>query len=240
MSAKNQSGSEQDRLVRENARLRGDLLTIASRVSHDLRTPLGSILNSGELMREILMEKDPASAVLIDPLFSSVEELQRLIKGLSLVVRASVQPLPKSLVKMDEIVGGVLQEIESRILKKGAGVKSPPAWPEVEGVPSWLAFIWWQLIVNALQHGGPKIELGWQSDKHEHRFWIRDNGQGVPGPWRAKLFQPFDSLHQPDSTRGLGLSVVQRLVELQDGECGYEQNAGGTCFFFILPTSSPA
>lgn len=240
MPPKSQPSSEQDRLVRENARLRGDLLTIASRVSHDLRTPLGSIVNSGELVREILLEKDAASAVFIEPLFNSVEELQRLIKGVSMVAKASVQPVPKSFVKMDEIVGGVLQEIESRILKKKAEVKSPQAWPEVEGVPSWLAFIWWQLIVNALQHGGPKIELGWQGDKHEYRFWITDNGQGVPGPWRAKLFQPFDTLHEPDSTRGLGLSVVQRLVELQGGECGYELNADRTCFFFSLPMPGPS
>ncbi|MEI9866472.1 MAG: hypothetical protein WDN00_18335 [Limisphaerales bacterium] len=50
----------QDQLLRENARLRGDLLTIAVRVSHDLRTPLGGIVNTGELLKEILVEKEPA------------------------------------------------------------------------------------------------------------------------------------------------------------------------------------
>ncbi|MGA2030108.1 MAG: hypothetical protein ABSG87_08555, partial [Verrucomicrobiota bacterium] len=49
-----------EELLQENARLRGDLLTVAVRVSHDLRTPLGGIVNTGELLQEILIEKEPA------------------------------------------------------------------------------------------------------------------------------------------------------------------------------------
>ncbi|HTB86171.1 MAG TPA: HAMP domain-containing sensor histidine kinase [Candidatus Sulfotelmatobacter sp.] len=227
--------SEHDRLLRENARLRGDLLTIASRISHDLRTPLGSILNSGELLREVLHEKEPSSVALTDPLFNSVEELQRLIKNISFVAKASVRPPSKNQFNMGEIVDEVRQELEARILKKQACVKSPQTWPQVEGVPGWIAYTWWNFIVNALQHGGPQIHLGWLAEKNGHRFWINDNGPGVPVQWRAKLFQPFDSLSQADSTRGLGLSVVQRLVELQDGQCGYELNLSGPRFFFTLP-----
>lgn len=229
--------SEHDRLLQENARLRGDLLTIASRISHDLRTPLGSILNSGELLREVLAEKEPSSVAVTAPLFNSVDELQRLIRGISLVARASTRQPPKTFFKMGEIVDGVRQELESRILNKHATVRSPQTWPEVDGIPGWIAYIWWNFIVNALQHGGPLIDLGWSPDKEGHRFWISDNGPGVPAQWRAKLFQPFDSLYQPDSTRGLGLSVVQRLVELQDGRCGYELNPEGPRFYFTLPTT---
>ena len=231
----NQTISEHDRLLQENTRLRGDLLTMASRISHDLRTPLGSILNSGELLREVLAEKEPSSAAITDPIFNSVEELQRLIKGISLIAKASARPPAKTRFKMSEIVDGVREELESRILKKPATVRSPQTWPEVGGVPAWIAYIWWNFIVNALQHGGPQINLGWLQEKDGYRFWIADNGPGVPTQFRAKLFQPFESLSQPDSTRGLALSVVQRLVELQGGHCGYELNIDGPRFFFTLP-----
>lgn len=235
MSTKNKALSDYDRLVQENARLRGDLLTIASRFSHDLRTPLGSILNTGELMREILAEKDASTVRLADPLFNSVDELQALIKSISFVARASASRTPMVGVKMAEIVGGTLQELESRILKKNTRVQSPDDWPEVEGAPNWLAFIWWHLIVHTLNHGGQKIQLGWRAEKDGFRFWISDGGPGVPTPERAKLFQPFDSLHEPESTGCLELSIVQRLVELQGGHCGCETDASGNRLYFTLP-----
>jgi K+-sensing histidine kinase KdpD len=236
MSAKNKNPPETERLERENARLRGDLLTIGTRISHDLRTPLGSILSTGELLREIFHEKDPSAAALTDSIFSSVDELIRLIKCVSLVAKASAGSIPKERVPMGEIVTGMLQRLESRTLKKGAKVTAPDSWPEVEGVPAWLEFVWWNFLANALQHGGLKIQLGRIQEKGEHRFWVSDNGAGVPASTQTRLFQTFDSLHEPGSTRGLGLSLVQRLMELQGGSCGYKANPeGGAFFYFTLP-----
>jgi signal transduction histidine kinase len=230
----------QDQLSRENTRLRGDLLTVATRLSHDLRTPLGGIVNTGELLRETLIEKDPAAAALADSLFTSVDEMSKIIAQVRIITRATADQKPKERVNMAEIVSGVLQRLESRILKTQAMIIEPNAWPKVNGVAEWLEFIWWNLLANALQHAGekPQIELNWCQGNDGLRFQVCDNGGGVPAEVRAKLFQPFDSLHQPGSTYGLGLSVVQRLVELQGGDCGYEPNPkGGSCFFFILPAN---
>ena len=226
-------------LVRENARLRGDLATIAGRISHDLRSPLGGIVNTGELLREMLIEKEPAAAAaLADSLFASVDEMIKLIGQLRVITQASAHPKTKARVNLAELVAGVLQQLESRILKTQATVVEPDSWPEVSAVPDWLQFIWWNLLANALQHAGekPRIELNWRPEKDGYCFQVCDHGGGVPAEVRARLFQPFDSLHQPGSARGLGLSVVQRLVDLQGGHCGYEPNSkGGACFFFTLP-----
>ena len=228
-----------EELLRENARLGGDLLTVAVRVSHDLRTPLGGIVNIGELLQEILAEKEPAAVALVDSLFTSVDEMSKLIGQIRIITRATADPKPKERVNMAEIVSGVLQRLESRILKSSATVIEPGSWPEVNGVADWLEFIWWNFLANALQHAGekPQIELNWRQEKNGLRFQVCDNGVGVPAKVRTRLFQPFDSLHKPDSGWGLGLSVVQRLVDLQGGDCGYEPNPkGGACFYFTLPT----
>ncbi len=229
----------QDQLLHENARLRGDLFTVAIRVSHDLRTPLGGIVNTGELLKEILIEKEPAAAALADSLFTSVDEMSKLIGQIRVITKATADPKPKERVNMAEIVSGVLQRLESRILKKSAKVTEPGSWPEVNGVADWLEFIWWNLVANALQHAGekPQIELNWRQEKDGFRFQVCDSGGDIPAEVRAKLFQPFDTLHKPDSGFGLGLACVQRLVDLQGGNCGYEPNSkGGSCFFFTLPT----
>jgi signal transduction histidine kinase len=229
-----------EELLRENARLRGDLLTVAVRISHDLRTPLGGIVNTGELLQEILREKEPAAAALADSLFTSVDEMSKLISQIRVIARATADPKPKERINIAEIVSGVLQRLESRILKTQATVAEPASWPEVKGVADWVEIIWWNLLANALQHAGtkPKIELQWHQEKDGFRFQVCDSGGGIPAEVCTKLFQPFDSLHKPESGFGLGLSVVQRLVDLQGGSCGYEPNpTGGACFFFMLPTT---
>ncbi len=231
-------GKTMQELLRENARLRGDLLTIATRVSHDLRSPLGAIVSTAELLKEILLEKNPNDALLTEPLFTSVDELTKLISQVRILTKATAEPKPKEWLKMGTIVFGALQRLESRISKKSATVVEPEFWPKVNGVADWLEFIWCNLLTNALQHAGekPRIELSWQKTKSGFRFQVFDHGGGVPAGAVAKLFQPFDSLHMPDSSSGLGLSVVQRLVELQGGGCGYTQTPnGGACFYFTLP-----
>ena len=222
----------------ENARLRGDLLTVASRVSHDLRTPLGGIVSTAEAIREILVEHDPSAVGLADSLLGSAEEIAQLVRQVSYMARASASPLPKAEVHMAEPVFAALQRLESRVLKREAMVKEPDSWPVLQGVGAWLETIWWNLIMNALRHGGPKchIELGWTQLQDSLRFWITDSGPGVPDALRGKLFKEFHLLHEFHDVPGLGLSIVQRLVDLQGGRCGHEAPAhGGACFYFTLP-----
>jgi signal transduction histidine kinase len=222
-----------EELLRENARLRGDLLTVARRISHDLRTPLGGIVTTSEVLKEMLADNSPSSASLVAPIFNSAEGMAKLIERMSFVLKASVNPIAKEPVKMGEAVFRALQSLESKVLKKNMTVSEPSSWPEVSGVAAWLEVVWWNLLVNAVQHGKSRIELGWSQGKNGWRFWICDDGGGVPAEKIDKLFQPFDSLHGPDATQGLGLSIVQRLVELQDGGCGHEP--GGGRFYFTLP-----
>ena len=166
--------SAQESLLPENARLRGDFLTIAVRISQVLRTPLGGIVNTGELLQEILLEKDPAAAALADSLFTSVDELSKLIGQIRMIAKATANPRPKERVSTAEIVSGVLQRLESRILKSHATLVQPDSWPEVNGVDDWLEFIWWNLLTNALQHAGekPQIELSWHREKNWFRFEV--------------------------------------------------------------------
>jgi signal transduction histidine kinase len=221
-----------------NARLRGDLLTIASRISHDLRTPLNYIFNASEVMKEILVEKEPSAAAMADTLINSAEEMTQLLKRVSFVLRASLNPGETARFSMHLPASAALQRLELQIRKKNSTVKEPSSWPEVTGVESWLEIIWWNLIMNALVHGGEKarVELGWDEQKESFRFWVRDNGPGVAEERRKNLFKSFDSLHETDEFAGLGLAIVDRLVKLQGGACGHESpKTGGSLFYFELP-----
>jgi signal transduction histidine kinase len=230
--------SERDELRQENARLRGDLLTVARRVSHDLRTPLGGVISAAEAMNEILAETDPSALPLVTSLLNSAEEISQLIKRISFVVKATASPPTPAPLSMGETVWVAMQHFERMVIANGATISEPETWPEAIGVGPWLEVIWWNLLGNALHYAGPqpKIELGWRQEGESLEFWVADNGPGVAAEKNKKLFHPFHRLHEPDAAHGFGLPIVQRLVELQGGTCGYRPGArGGAYFFFILP-----
>jgi signal transduction histidine kinase len=69
------------------------------------------------------------------------------------------------------------------------------------------------------------------------RFWVRDDGGGLTIEEQARLFTPFTQLSQVHATgHGLGLSIVQRIVEKLGGQVGVESQPGqGSTFSFTLP-----
>lgn len=227
-------------LTRENALLRGDLRTIARRLGHDLRSPLNCITTAGEAMKEPTDGPDAPRTIFANSINDSVDEVVGMVERVGFVLRATAAPVPLHRVSMEEVVWGALQRLEVRMSKARGKVIQPPAWPTVSGVAAWLDVIWFNLLSNSLQHGGPspRIELGWENGSGEYRFWVRDSGRGVPADRRARLFYPFDRLNELNAPRGLGLPIVQRLLELQGGRYGYEADpAPGGTFWFTLPAA---
>jgi len=227
-----------EELSQENARLRGDLLTMAHRISHDLRTPLGSINASTELLKDLALEGSKIPENLLKSIFDSTDDIVKLLDRVSFVLKASARPVPWEVVDMGRVVFESVEKLERLVQKKKATVSKPEWWPRVTGVPPWLRMIWWNLLSNSLQHSqeGVTIRLDWKQESDAYRFWIQDDGGGVPPEKHKRLFQAFQSLHEPEAKRGLGLAIVQRLVELQNGHCGYESNGEhGSRFYFTLP-----
>ncbi|HAI69018.1 MAG TPA: hybrid sensor histidine kinase/response regulator, partial [Gammaproteobacteria bacterium] len=67
------------------------------------------------------------------------------------------------------------------------------------------------------------------------RFWVRDNGLGLSIDAMNKLFTPFTRLHKTSEGHGLGLSIVERIVEKLGGKVGVESQVGvGSVFYFTL------
>ncbi|MDB6168816.1 MAG: hypothetical protein JWM88_1680 [Verrucomicrobia bacterium] len=224
---------------RDNSRLRGDLSTLGRRISHDLRAPLSGIYSACDAINEMSGSTGDVR-VFTQTITSSADELVELIERVSFLLKTSAEPAQKEPALVGEIVFGTLQRLEKIILKTGAVVSQPTQWPVVSALPAALEIIWTDLLRNALQHGGPKprVELGWSETPVEFRFWVDDHGPGVPADRTGRLFQRFNLLHRLNATRGLGLSVVQRLAELQGGHTGYEPRAGGGArFYFTLPNA---
>lgn len=224
-------------LVRENVRLRGDLKTVARRISHDLRTPVGCIYTTSDVFKELPPGDIESVTTMASVIKESAEEISQIVDRVSFVLKASADPIAPARVDAGGILAGVLKQLDADLHKAGATVNLPTSWPEVSGVTTWLQVVWTNLIRNAFQHGGPqaRIDVTWQSENDMYRFSVNDHGGGVSESRLAGLFSRFDQLHSRH-VPGLGLSVVERLVSLQGGQCGYENiPGGGGSFYFKLP-----
>jgi signal transduction histidine kinase len=228
---------EKHDLARENARLKGDLLTISRRVNHDLRSSLNGVVTASEVIKEIFLADKPEDMELIQPVADSAAEISRLIDQVSFVAKATAGGTVFQKLPMDELVWKGLSRVERRIRELHAQVTHVDNWPVISGVGPWIETIWTNLISNALEHTGerPVIALDWSEDETTYRFWVDDRGPGVPPEKQAALFTPFHKLTESGSLRGFGLSVVQRLLELQHAGYGYElREGGGARFYFTL------
>jgi light-regulated signal transduction histidine kinase (bacteriophytochrome) len=111
----------------------------------------------------------------------------------------------------------------------------------VKGDPALLRVALKKLMENAwkfsLRSEGARIEFGECSMDDREVFYVRDNGIGFAMADSDRLFHPFQRLHELEgySGRGLGLTVVKRIVERHDGELWAEgvPNRGATFYFTV-------
>jgi signal transduction histidine kinase len=175
---------------------------------------------------------------LLKSIESSTDEMARLMERVGFIVKATARPSALEPVDMGWAFASAEDRLGRRIQERRASVAQPPSWPTVMGVALWLEAIWSDLLGNAVDHGGDgvRVEAGWGQDEGMYRFWVQDTGPGVPAGQVPGLFHPFHRLHEPDAPTGLGLAMVERLVDLQKGRCAYEAApGGGACFSFTLP-----
>lgn len=222
----------------ENDRMRGDMVVMSRRISHDLKAPLSAIVSATEVIKDGLAPGD-SLVQFANSITDSVAEQERTLRRASFVLKATAIRETLKSVAMEEPVLAMLQRTEHRAMNKNVRIKTPTQWPQVDGISSWLETIWSDLVTNAIDHGskpGGEVVIGWERAEGVYRFWVRDAGPGVPQERIKMLFYPFDLLHRLDAPRGLGLPIVQRLVELQGGRCEYRAAPeGGAEFSFLLP-----
>jgi two-component system, sensor histidine kinase and response regulator len=103
------------------------------------------------------------------------------------------------------------------------------------------------LISNALKYSRgrdvSKIEVGAREEKDDHIIYVKDNGVGFDMRYADKLFQVFQRLHSDKEFEGtgVGLAIVQRIVNRHGGRIWAEAQPGkGATFFFTLPKNPPA
>jgi PAS domain S-box-containing protein len=223
-----------------------------STLSHELRTPLTSILGSLQLLRSGVLgelHKDHDEVVeiaerngqrLLD-LINEVLDIEKIESG-----RLTIVP---ELVALDELVRDALRLNQGFADRFSVRLRldgdPPPA--TVRADRKRLMQVLTNLLSNAAKFSPPKgdVDVSVAAKDGRVRVSVSDRGPGIPAGFRSKIFGRFAQADSADSRikggTGLGLAICKRLVQMMDGDVGFEDRAGGgTTFYFELPVAGDA
>lgn len=222
-----------------------ELDAFARTVAHDLKNPLNVIIGySDMLLMDCKPDKIPDPEVIeqIRMVGQAGYRMLNIIDALLLLAGVSTQSkVEVDVLDMSQLVNQVLQDRLAYLLKECQGhVVIPEKWLMAVGYAPWVEEIWANYLSNGLKYGGkpPHLELGSDTQKNGMvRFWVRDNGSGLSSEAQKQLFTPFTRLHKDHAEgHGLGLSIVQQIVEKLGGHAGVESTGEqGSVFYFTLP-----
>jgi light-regulated signal transduction histidine kinase (bacteriophytochrome) len=216
-------------------------------VSHDLRAPIRAVLGfSNLLVKESDSRLTERERHLLRNICDSAEQMGLMIESLLDLSRLGRQPLSRRPVNMTGLVRQVLDEQrdqrEGRQMEVRVGTL-----PDCIADPMLLKQVWVNLLSNASKYTRQKekavIEVDGQRQGDENAYFVRDNGAGFDMQYAAKLFGVFQRLHSSKEFEGtgVGLSIVQRIVQRHGGRIWAEAEVGkGATFYFSLPASAPA
>jgi two-component system sensor histidine kinase/response regulator len=235
----------QRRLEQQNMELEAqnaELDAFAHTVAHDLKNPLTALIAAGFLLERhhaTMPEEKLSRYVRIvaqnGRVMNNIVDELLLLSSVRGMEEIETQPLD-----MRDIVTGVQDRLAYLIEERRGEIVLPDDWPMASGYAPWVEEVWANYISNALKYGGrpPHVELGGTIEINGWvRFWVRDNGRGLTSEEQERLFTPFERLHQIRAEgHGLGLSIVQRIVEKLGGQVGVESEIDrGSAFYFTLP-----
>jgi two-component system sensor histidine kinase KdpD len=227
----------QARIRAEHEQLRSTLL---SSISHDLRTPLGSITGATSTLLDPGPEAAPGDQkVLLNTIHHESRRLLRMVNNLLDITKleSGVQ-VRKEWVAIEEVVGSALSHLEEQLGARSIAVDLPELWIHLDPLLVEQALI--NLLDNALKFSPPgsPIEIrGWVED-NAFKLQVADQGPGIPAGEEElifeKLYRGTGGALAPGA--GLGLAICRAIVQTHGGTIvARNRPQGGTQVTLALP-----
>lgn len=230
------------RLSEENERLRSALL---SSVSHDLRTPLASIIGSGSTLRELSNQLSEADRhELLDSILSESERLDRYIQNLLDMTRLGHGglTLERDWIALDDLIAGALKRLGPALDHLTIRREWSNSLPLLYVHPALIEQALINVIDNAARFSPAHSELRLQAGLEGETLWIaiNDQGPGIAPEARKRVFDMFYTGGEGDCGRygsGLGLAICRGMLGAHSGSVTAEAglNGRGTRIVLRLP-----
>ncbi|RAR59509.1 two-component system sensor histidine kinase KdpD [Onishia taeanensis] len=230
------------RLSEENERLRSALL---ASVSHDLRTPLSSIIGSASTLRELEAQlTDTDRHELLDGILGESERLNRYIQNLLDMTRLGhgTLKIERDWVALDDLLAAAVKRLGAQL----EGLELVRHWPHDLPLlyvhPALIEQALVNILDNAVRFSPKKGRLNITAGVQDEWLWIRiiDQGPGIPAERREEVFDMFFTGGEGDRGRhgsGLGLAICRGMVGAHGGQIRAlpSPTGEGTCIEVRLP-----
>lgn len=212
-------------------------------VSHDLRQPLGSILDYLELIEQVGGERlDVDTTGWVKSCRRIGRNMQALIDDVLDYSRLGGKPLAMSVVDVNTALNNALESLNASVKESGA-ILSYGGLATVLGSERLLTCLLQNLIGNAIKYRGanpPEIHVScaWLDDESKWCFRVADNGRGFKADDQERIFEMFGRGGNVNGVpgTGVGLATCKKIIEAHGGRIWAESKSGkGSEFFFVLP-----
>ena len=230
---------ELERVNKNLSRANSELKEFAYMASHDLKAPLRGISNLTTWLQadyKDVFDKDGIRN--LELLVSRVKWMEQLINDILMYSKLGSENIRPEMVDLNELVSRCLKMLH---LPENCEVNVLNELPSIRGVPSNWIQVFQNLIDNAIKHANKaaiRIDIDVQSDDLYHTISIKDNGPGIDAKHSKRVFKIFQTLKNKysDNRTGIGLSIVKKVVELNQGDIWIESELGkGSTFYFTIP-----
>ena len=234
---------EKIRAEAEKEKMRGNLLRA---VSHDIRTPLTSIVGGVSTLLDSGDQLDEATRTqLLENIRDESNWLVSVVENLLSVTRMTGEQtkIKKEMEAGEEVLSAAAMKIKKHYPEITVSVRAPQELLMIPMDVILIEQVLINLMENSIQHGGTttRVELQLRKEGENARFEVADNGQGIAREVFSKLFKGYLS-HDEELTAdgrrnmGIGLSVCMSIVQAHGGTMQAEnREIGGALFSFTLP-----
>jgi signal transduction histidine kinase len=202
-------------------------------VSHDLKSPMVSLEGMSTLLEEAVRMGDGSELeFFLTRLRANVQTMTGLVGGLLELSRIGRVDESLDCVDVGGVVHTVIQERMVTILANRITVDTSPDFPFVTYSPERLYQLFSNLIGNAIKflpdfHPAPRIEVSWRNVGTDLEFSVADNGRGIPEHLKTKSLELFSRLEPSIEGTGVGLAMVKRILDYNEGRLRLEDTPGG-------------
>jgi PAS domain S-box-containing protein len=226
-------------------RMNRDLEAFSRELAHELRTPIGHVQGLAHLLVTKAGDRLASDELqLLGLQLQAARHMRETVDALLSLARSTVQPM----VFEDMDLSGLARDVIGQLPEVPRD--APVAWDvepgiHVRGAAPALRIVLQNLLGNAAKFTrrvpAPRVRItSLRPDDSTVRVIVRDNGAGFPADQAERLFRPFGRLHGEEDYQGtgIGLTIVQRIVERHGGEVSATGELGlGASFVLTLPAA---
>ncbi len=227
--------------------LRQDLIVM---LVHDLKSPLGNVISSLELIKPAIQKsrRDPELLLLLDLASRSSQQLKRLIDSLLDIRRLEAgQPLGKMApVHLQKIAENAYEIEQPNLERRGIIVRKelPESLPPAYIDESMMERVLLNLIDNALKYSGDGQLITIEAKELPDDMLlltVSDEGRGIPEEYRERIFDKYERIQGDSSSKGLGLGLAfcRLAVEAHGGRIWVDDAPGGGARFNVTMRVAP-